>query len=221
VVDGNVIRVLTRLFDIADCADDTATRNRLWELAGTLVPKSAPGDFNQAMMELGARVCTPKAPQCDSCPVRTHCVAHATGVQEQRPVRRARKQVPHHEIVVAAIRKNGRYLLGKRPPGGLLGGLWEFPGGKVKAGETHRHALKREVREELGIVVRVGGLIASVDHAYSHFKVTLNVYQCEQTSGTPKPKTHTELKWVLPSQFTHYAFPKANHKFLSLLQNIG
>jgi A/G-specific adenine glycosylase len=217
VVDGNVIRVLTRLFDVADCADDTVTRNRLWNLAATLVPKNAPGDFNQAIMELGARMCTPKTPQCDGCPVRMHCAARAAGVQDRRPVRRAKKRVPHHEIVVAAIRKSGRYLLGKRPSGGLLGGLWEFPGGKVQPGETHQRALKRELKEELGITVRVGGLIASVNHAYSHFKVTLNVYRCEHVSGTPEPKTHTELKWVLPSQFARYAFPKANHKFLDLL----
>jgi A/G-specific adenine glycosylase len=133
-------------------------------------------------------------------------------------VRRKKKKVPHKEIVVGAIRKNGRYLLGKRPPNGLLGGLWEFPGGKVETGESHEAALRREIREELGIDVSVGGFVACVRHAYSHFKVTLNVYACTHTSGKAQPKAHTELKWILPSRFDEFAFPKANHKFLDLLR---
>ncbi|MCP4641067.1 MAG: A/G-specific adenine glycosylase [bacterium] len=217
VVDGNVIRVLARLFDIEACTDDTATRKVLWALAETLVPPKNPGDFNQALMELGAMVCTPKSPVCDGCPVRNQCQAREEGVQEQRPVRKAKKRVPHHEIVVAAIRKDGQYLIGKRPPGGLLGGLWEFPGGKVEPGESHQQALRREVKEELGVTVRIGGLVTSVNHAYSHFRVTLNVYRCTLTRGTPVPHSHTELRWVALEEFGDLAFPKANHKFLGLL----
>jgi A/G-specific adenine glycosylase len=217
VVDGNVIRVLSRLFNIEANTDETATKHELWRLAEDLVAPKDPGGFNQGMMELGARICTPKAPDCPACPVQRYCAAYAAGVQEQRPVRTPKQKTPHHEIVAAAIQKNGRYLLGKRPPDGLLGGLWEFPGGKVKAGESHEAALQREIREELGLSVDVGGLVASVKHAYSHFKITLNVYRCTHTSGTPMPKAHTELKWVLPSKFDDYAFPKANHKFLHLL----
>jgi A/G-specific adenine glycosylase len=208
---------LTRLYDIDASVDTASTKQHLWKLAGDLVSPTRPGDFNQGLMELGARICTPKSPECGTCPVRNQCVAKANGVQESRPVRKPRKAVAHHEIVVAAIAKNGRYLLGKRPAGGLLGGLWEFPGGKVEQGETHQAALVREVREELGIEVEVGGLVASVNHAYSHFKVTLNVYSCAHLSGEPAPNTHTALKWVRKSEFTNYAFPKANHKFLDLL----
>jgi A/G-specific adenine glycosylase len=217
VLDGNVKRVLSRLYDIADNIDDAATLDRLWSLADDLTPQRAPGDFNQAIMELGARICAPKIPLCETCPVRTRCQARAAGTQHQRPVRRAKKAVPHYEIVIAAIRKNGRYLVGKRPASGLLGGLWEFPGGKVHSGETHECALRRAAIEEIGVEVKVGGLVASVNHAYSHFRVTVNVYRCEALSGTPKARTHTELKWVAPSQFDRYAFPKVNHKFLALL----
>ena len=176
-----------------------------------------PGDFNQSLMELGARICTPKAPQCESCPVAKQCQARRAGTQLARPVRHARKAVPHKEIVVACIERDGQYLLGKRPPSGLLGGLWEFPGGKIEAGETHAEALIRECREELGIAVRVGGMVACVKHAYTHFHVTLNVYRCTLTKGKPKPKAHTELRWVAPADFDDYAFPKGNHKFLKLL----
>ena len=217
VVDGNVTRVLSRLFNIESAIEDRATANRLWRLADALVPGRSPGDHNQAMMELGARICLPKAPQCAGCPIRKECDAFEAGVQEQRPVRRPRKRTPHHEVVVAVIKKKGRYLLGKRPAKGLLGGLWEFPGGKVNPGETHHEALEREVREELGIRVKPGKLIATVNHAYSHFRVTLNVYACTHVAGKPQANSHVEVKWVPKSHFPRYAFPKANHRFLDLL----
>jgi len=218
VLDGNVKRVLARLFNIAECIDDAETEKALWDVAQRLIPRKDPGNFNQAMMELGARICTPKSPACDDCPVSRYCAARAEGVQEARPVRRRKGPVPHKEIAVAAIQKDGAYLLGKRPPNGLLGGLWELPGGKVERGETHAATLVRECREELGVTVKVGGMVASVNHAYTHFKVTLNVYRCTLTGHKePQPRTHTELRWVAPAEFDAYAFPKANHKFLSLL----
>lgn len=217
VVDGNVIRVLTRLFDIASPSDAAETRAHLWELAGDLVPEDAPGDFNQAMMELGARVCTPKRPGCGACPIRKRCASLRLGVQESRPVRRAKKAVPHYECVAAVVKRNGRYLIAKRPPKGLLGGLWEFPGGRVAGKESHCHAVTRVMREDFALEVKAGGLIACVTHAYSHFRVTLNVYACSVENGVPAPAAHTEIRWVARSQFGKYAFPKANLKFLSLL----
>lgn len=217
VLDGNVKRVLARLTDLADVIDTAEADSALWDLMRFLVQGRHPGDFNQGMMELGAQVCMPRRPCCGECPVQPLCEAYERGTQDKRPVRAAKRAVPHHEIVVAAIRKHGRYLLGKRPPNGLLGGLWEFPGGKVEPGENHVAAVQREVKEELGIDVDVGGFVARVNHAYSHFKVTLNVYRCSAGNGTPRPSSHTELKWVAPKDFSRYAFPKANHKFLNLL----
>lgn len=219
VVDGNVKRVLSRLFNIAQPIDETDTGKRLWAIADSLVPASDPGDFNQAMMELGARICTPKKPDCGSCPVAGECEAYKRGVQEKRPVRKARKAVPHKEIVVAVIARDSHYLIGKRPSDGMLAGLWEFPGGKLEAGESHQHALRRECAEELGVQVKVGGMIASVNHAYTHLKVTLNVYRCTIQSGNPRAKIHTDLAWVTAAEFDRYAFPKANHKFLDLLRD--
>lgn len=218
VLDGNVKRVLTRLFDLDGCIDLPEVEQELWSVAAALVPQQKPGDFNQAMMELGARVCTPKQPRCDLCPVAGFCEAQQRGVQEERPVRKQKKQPPHQEIVIAVIERDRHYLVGKRPARGLLGGLWEFPGGKVAPGETHQQALVRECREELGIEVRPGGLIASVNHAYTHLRVTLNVYRCSLLAGEPTPKTHSELRWIPPADFKRYAFPKANHKFLGLLE---
>lgn len=217
VLDGNVKRVLARLFDIAECIDTAATIHRLWTLAGDLVPPGRPGDFNQAMMELGALVCTPRAPRCVQCPLRKTCAALAAGTQLERPVRRPKKAPRRQELVVAAILKNGRYLLGKRPPTGLLAGLWEFPSGPIEKGETHERALTRIAENMLGIAIEPGGSIATVQHAYTHLRVTMSVYACRHIAGKPRPNAHALLKWVTRKELARYPLPKANHKFLPLL----
>ncbi|MCC6796867.1 MAG: A/G-specific adenine glycosylase [Candidatus Hydrogenedentes bacterium] len=217
VLDGNVIRVLSRIYNLDACTDAPKTREQLWEIAAALVPARDPGDFNQAMMELGARVCTPKVPLCVDCPVMKHCRARAVGVELQRPVRKQKKETPRREMVAAAIKQKGNYLLAKRPQNGLLGGMWELPGGAVRNGETHQRALTRELKENFGLCVKPGKLIASVGHAYTHFKITLHVYNCELVEGTPAAKGHEETRWFAPKSFSTLALPKVVHKFLDQL----
>ncbi len=216
VVDGNVKRVLARLFDIDKCIDEGEGEQEVWTQAALLVPAHAPGDFNQSMMELGARLCVPKQPRCPECPVAAHCVALKRGVVDKRPVKRPRKKPAQAEIVVAAIERNGAYLLGKRPNEGMLAGLWEFPGGPVQPGESHQEALVRECRAETGLTLKVGGLMGSVNHAYTHLKVTITAYRCVVEKGRARAHKHVELAWVPPDAFCHYAFPKAYHVLLSL-----
>lgn len=219
LVDGNVKRVLARLHAIDAPVTGAAADKLFWEKAAALVPVDRPGDFNQAMMEMGARICLPRTPQCAACPVSRHCEARAQQKQMQLPVRPPKKQTPHYPVVVAVIRHHDRYLIGKRPSDGFLGGLWEFPGGRIEAGEHPESALRRECLEELGATVKVGGLIAVAKHAYTHFKVTLHVYRCTIIAGTPAARFHTELRWVTAAQFSDYPFPKGNHKFLHLLSD--
>lgn len=217
VLDGNVKRVLARLYKEEDPVASLPVEKRLWEYAAALVPPEKPGDFNQAMMELGACICLPRVPRCAACPARRYCAAFEVGIQESLPVRPPVKAVPQHEVVVAAIRRGGRYLIGRRPQNGLLGGLWEFPGGKIIPGENSRDALIRECREELGVTVKVGEPVAVLKHAYTHFRVTLHVYRCSIKAGKITAAFHEEVRWVFPAEFAQYAFPKANHKFLHLL----
>ena len=217
VLDGNVIRVLSRVFNIEACTDEPKVRDQLWEIAATLVPARDPGDFNQVMMELGARVCTPNAPLCAQCPVQKHCCARAKGVESQRPVRRKKSETPRREMVAAAIKRDGKYLMAKRPASGLLGGMWEFPSGEVRNGETHERALTRELKQNFGLRIKPGKLVASVQHAYSHFKVTLHVYACELIDGTPDAKEHDETHWFARKSFSSLALPKVVHKFLDQL----
>ena len=218
VLDGNVKRVLSRLFDVCDCIDDHSVQASLWALAESLVPIRSPGSFNEAMMELGARICLPRQPQCTVCPVRKVCDALQAGVQEDRPVRAVSKKTPHIEMVAAVLSDGaGHYLIGKRPAEIMLGGLWEFPCEKVEPGETHLQALQRGLKQSLGIKVSVRGALAVVEHAYSHFSITLHVYRCEIKQGTPEARFHTDLQWTALTNISRYALPKANLKFLHLL----
>ena len=217
VVDGNVKRVIARLTNLDQNVDLPKTTEHLWEVMARLVKGKSPGTFNQSVMELGSNICLPRNPDCPRCPVKQYCLANKNNTQASLPVRTPKKKVPHHQIAIAAIKKNGRYLLGKRPPQGLLGGLWEFPGGKIEPGESHEQALRREIHEELGITITSPKFLTSIDHAYSHFKVTLHIYLCKHDHGTPKPNAHTELKWSTKKDFPKLTFPKANHKFLDQL----
>lgn len=217
VLDGNVIRVLSRVHNIDACTDEPKIREQLWEIAAAFVPARDPGDFNQAMMELGARVCTPKTPLCMECPVNKHCRARVAGVEQQRPVRKTKSEIPRREMVAAAIQNKGKYLMAKRPSSGLLGGMWEFPAGTVRNRESHQRALSRELKENFGLRIKPGKLIASVQHAYSHFKVTLHVYACDLIDGTPDAKEHDETRWFARKSFTSLALPKVVHKFIDQL----
>ena len=217
VVDGNVTRVLCRLFRIRQDPRSSGTQKRLWRLAEELLPSGKARLFNQAMMELGATVCLPRNPRCDECPLGRMCGAKAHGEQEKLPRRVRKKPLPRHTVVVAVIYKNGKILIDKRKPGGLLGGLWELPGGKVAKGESLKAALLREVREELGVRVRVVRPLVTVQHSYSHFSVTLHAFVCDYESGRPRCVGCVDYKWVLPKQLDKYAFPAANTKIFAAL----
>jgi A/G-specific adenine glycosylase len=226
VLDGNVIRVLARIFAVTESTDDAEIRNRLWSLATQLVPPRSPGDFNEAIMELGATICTPKSPSCKTCPVHAVCSAYSRGIQERLPVRTAKKKSPKHELVCAVIECDGEFLVGKRPGRGLLGGLWEFPNGEVAKAETHQTALKRTARDLAGLRIKPGKLIASVEHVYSHLRVTMTAYRCTVESrvlsdlsdkSDSSGKSHSELRWVKRAQFAHFAMPKVILKFLDLV----
>ena len=218
VVDGNVIRVLCRCFRIQANPRETAVQKDLWSLAERLLPPSRPGDFNQALMELGSEICLPRSPRCDACPLHPVCQAHRHGDETAYPVRSARRKIPHYTVVVGVIFRADRILIDKRKPKGLLGGLWEFPGGKKERGETLEEALQREVGEELSIRIRVTRLLVTVDHAYSHFRIRLHAFVCDYVSGTPRCGSCTDLKWVRPADLDRYAFPAANVKIIRALR---
>jgi A/G-specific adenine glycosylase len=213
-VDGNVRRVLSRLHDL-----ERPSARQLEDLARALLEATdgLPGAVNQALMDLGGELCTPRAPACDRCPLAPDCLARARGTQEERPGRKPRKRLPHRTIAVAVVFRDGRVLIGRRPEAGLLGGLWEFPGGKVEPGETPREAAARELREEMCVEAEVGEEIEVVEHAYSHFRVTLHAFEARWTGGEPCGRASSDWRWTAPAELAEHAFPAANRRVLERL----
>jgi len=217
VLDGNVTRVLSRLFAIRKDVTGPATQRKLWALAESLLPKGKASMFNQAMMDLGATVCVPRGPRCEQCPLRKVCRAKAKGIQDNLPVKRKAKPVPHYEIGAAIVRRAGTILIAQRKPEGLLGGLWEFPGGKREPDETLEECAVRETREETGVNAKVLRPLAVVKHAYSHFRITLHAFECRYLSGRTRALGCAAWKWVAPKNLKRYAFPRANRKIIEAI----
>ncbi len=219
VLDGNVTRVLCRYFNIAGDPKKAGTQKELWKLAEELLPRGKAGKFNQALMDLGATVCIPRSPACGACPLSRGCAARRLGIQAQLPAKRKKKALPHHQVAVGIIWKRGKILIAKRFARDLLGGLWEFPGGHQEKGESLAHCVQREVREELGITVKVEEEFAVVDHAYSHFRITLHAFHCRWRRGCPRAIGCAEWKWVSLRELARYAFPAANRKVIEQLKS--
>jgi len=219
VLDGNVIRVLTRVFHVTDNIDKAITRKVLWELAERLLPKDNIRSFNQALMELGALICKPVNPNCSICPLLSVCQASKLRLQAMLPVRSPRKPVPHYDVTAGVIWKANRLLITLRPPKGLLGGLWEFPGGKVKPKETLEACLKREIMEELNLKVDIKFHLISVKHAYTHFKITLHAFECQYQNGHIRkdPDAIDDFRWIAASELDQYAFPGADRKVITAI----
>lgn len=211
-LDGNIRRVLARLFDVRLPARSPEGERRLWELAAQTLPPGRAGDYNQALMDLGSSICTPRAPACLACPLVGVCQAYALGVQEERPVLPARPVVPHITVSAAVIRRDGQVLIAQRPAQGLLGGLWEFPGGKVEEGETLEDGLRREIVEELDAAIAVETPFGVYHHAYTHFRVTLHAFLCRLTGGEPRPVQPSALCWVAPDDLRKYPMGKIDRQ---------
>ena len=228
-VDGNVRRVLARLMDAP-----SPTRGELEGWAGALVDPDAPGDFNQALMELGALVCTPRSPECGTCPVAGWCAARAAGTQAERPAAAPRKPTPRVDEAVAVLARCGpdgqdpRVLLRKRPEEGLLGGMWEFPGTEPGAGESPREAASRLARELLGLLgeaeaargegwIRGGSIrLPTVSHAFSHRRMRYHPFLFRldpgpDTDNQPRPP----VGWVGVDATGELPLPVAQRRVLA------
>ena len=220
VLDGNIKRVISRLDDLEANIDEAATQRRLWERAAELVDRARPGDFNEALMELGATICLPRNPACHLCPVPDLCLAQRRSTQYERPIRNPRRRTPHFDVVAGVIwhaSRPGHFLIAQRPDAGMLGGLWEFPGGKQENGESDEQALARELREELAIEVEVGQRLISIDHAFTHFRITLHAYHARHTGGEPQCLEVADWRWVTLAETDGFAFAKTDRRIIEEL----
>jgi len=212
VVDGNVKRVLARIFGIEEPVNTPQGENRIWELAEAHLPSGQAGDYNQGLMELGAVVCTPRQPACGSCPLADLCHANQHSRQAELPVMKARPKPPHYTVTAAVIWRSGQVLIAQRPQDALLGGMWEFPGGKRQGRESLIACLKREILEELGVRIEVGEKVGIFKHAYTHFKVTLHAFHCQLNAKEPEALEHQELRWVALSDLDDYPMGKIDRQ---------
>jgi A/G-specific adenine glycosylase len=221
-LDGNIRRVLARVFNVDVPARSPLGEQCLWDLATSHLPPGRAGDYNQALMDLGAGICTPRNPDCSHCPLQQFCAAYALGLQEERPVRQPKPQIPHYTVTAAVLRKDGQVLIARRPEKGLLGGLWEFPGGKLQPGESLPRGLRREIEEELAADIEVGRELGVYTHAFTHFRITLHAFDCHLLNGSfPQPLEHSALAWVDPSDLDAYPMGKVDRQIAVRLRDHG
>jgi A/G-specific adenine glycosylase len=221
-VDGNVRRVLSRIYGIGEPINAPATQKALHTLAVSILPKKSPGLFNQALMDLGAMICTPRSPACADCPLIKFCTAWKDGLQDHLPVSERKPATPHERVTAAFMfNRQGKMLVVQRPAQGLLASLWKLPGGIVKRGETLEEGLQRIVREELGIRIRIGEGVVSVHHAYTHFRITLHAFRCTRRSGRPSALACQEWRWASPRDLEALAFSKADRAVTSVMQGLS
>lgn len=218
VLDGNVMRVLARLYAFEEDTGTAGARRRMLGWADALLVPGKAGAVNEALMELGATVCLPGEPRCGSCPFARVCRGKASGDPTRYPVRAAKKRVPHRHVAAGVIvNRRGRVLIARRKEGSMLGGLWEFPGGGQEKGETLPACLRRELHEELRVRVRVGPHLVTVRHAFSHFSMDLHAYWARIDAGRPRKVGCSDYAWVRPVDLDAYALPRADQKIKSSL----
>ncbi|HET7579289.1 MAG TPA: A/G-specific adenine glycosylase [Bacillales bacterium] len=215
-VDGNVMRVLSRILLIEEDIAKPKTRKMFEKAAGELISEAFPSEFNQGLMELGAVVCTPKSPKCLLCPVQEHCAAFAEGRQEDLP-KKSRKKPPKLVPMAVAVVKNehGQVLIHRRPQEGLLAGLWEFPGFEVSADGNKKKELTELMAETYGFDVNLQKRLRNIQHVFTHLKWELAVY--EGTANGPSLE-RGDLKFVSPGELQQYPFPVSHQKIMQMLQ---
>ena len=213
-IDGNVRRVLSRYLGIKKITSRNFQRikNKLqfW------ISSSRPGDFNQALMDLGSIICSPKNPNCNKCPINNSCRAYLIGEPEKYPIKLIKKKIPDFKVAVGLIWRQNKFFIQKRKINSMLGGLWEFPGGKVKDGESLIQTLKNKIKEECGSEIMVIEEIGIIKHKYSHFSITMHGFNCKEVS--PGFNTKKDFRWINLDEVKQFAFPKANHKLFSILK---
>lgn len=217
-VDGNVFRVLSRIFLIEDDVSKPAARKKFESLAEFMIPPGEASNFNQALMEFGATVCIPKYPRCTECPLQKVCSAFKEGVQDELPNKPKKKPPRPLDIATGIVRAGGSLLIVQRPMEGLLAGMWEFPSSEVNTGETHEQAVTRMLADQYGIAAEVFGHFANIQHTFSHLHWNLKAFECV-AAGRSSGDSET-MRWVEVWQLADFPMPVAHQKLAKLLQGI-
>ncbi len=214
-VDGNIERVLARLFALSFVRGSPALRRAIRARTAGWPPKGTARAFNSALMDVGALVCRHRAPDCGACPLSPACRARAGGNPAAFPAAKPARAKPAWTIGVALIERKGCVLLARRPLKGSLGGLWELPGGRRARGESLESCVRREVREETGLCVEAGARFAIVRHEYTHARLVLHAFRCRILRGKAHAIKSNEVRWVLPTALFAMALPAATVRILT------
>ncbi len=224
VVDGNVIRVLCRLMDWRDNPKSAEMLKKIWHAAEEWIPKGEARFFNQALMELGATVCTTQQPLCLLCPVQSFCKALQANSIEIVPAK-IKRTPPKLRITALAVIRNeaGNFLIAKRPLEGLMGGLWEFPNINLDKDTHIKEALEKGVQEQYGIRIKVNESLSIIKHAYTSFKVTLHCFLCtdQQDGSGDAVMEEPSAQWVSLEKLKHFSFPAAHGQVIQMLEGIS
>lgn len=224
VLDGNVKRVIARLFADRRAINDPANTDHFWSVAQHLLDRGDSGDFNQAMMELGATVCTPQSPRCARCPVRTHCAADRDGIAAALPTVKAKRPPRVERRAAAAVRRasDGAILLVRRGERGLLHGMWQLPDIAVERTEERDSdeqstvaALREKLRNLLGGAMRVGRRLGVVEHVFTHRHWFVDIYESRAAAGGESPAT-SEARWLHPSRMSDVPLSTLDRKTLAI-----
>jgi A/G-specific adenine glycosylase len=218
VVDGNVKRVLCRLHALRGDPGRAPLARKLWRIAAELVPQDAASDFNQALMELGATLCTPKHPRCEACPLSERCAARAKGLVDSLPESPSRRKSTKLHMVAALVFRGTRVLAAKLPDDApRWAGMWHFPATEVGPRETPEAAVRRAAREICGIDVEVQEKSAVVRHGVTRYRITLDAYRCRAPRGRPRALGASAVRWVSPPALGALALPSAHRKLADRL----
>jgi A/G-specific adenine glycosylase len=217
VVDGNVKRVLARLLGIREDVADKRVEDSLWAEAGRLARGRRPGDLNQALMELGATVCTPRSPDCSACPLRRSCDARRVGDAEALPRKATRVRVRSVRGVAVWLERQGRVLAVKREAGGLLGGLWELPGGELERGEKPADGAARLIEAGLALHIEAIRTAGRVQHGFTHRNLTLHLLRAEAGPGRIRRRGFSAHRWLAAANLQSLPSATMTRKALAVL----
>jgi A/G-specific adenine glycosylase len=216
IVEANTKRVLARVFAQAGDLNSAPVQAWLWDTAAAILPRTRVGDFNQALMELGATVCTPDKPDCPRCPLRDECLARREGVQDRIPRRAERPAVVQVREVCVVPRHGGRVLLARRPAGGRWANMWEFPRAVLENTETHDKAARRLI-QSLGLTARPGAELMTVRYGVTRFRMTMVCLEAPARARAFRPAYYEEGRWLRPAELADYPVSSPQRKLAAAL----
>jgi A/G-specific adenine glycosylase len=218
VLDGNVARVLARLFAIEGDPKDTRVRQSLWKAAQTLLASERPGDFNQALMELGATICSPRRPHCLLCPWRVECVAREEGRQEMLPEKTRRALTRKSHQVAIVVRHRGRYFIVRRAGQRLLQDFWEFPSAELDRTENLPASLTRWIHQRYGLVVSELQPLLTIKYSITVRRIELAVFQGILDQHPCLYGKKQNARWIRLSEANLYPFASAARQIVDALR---